>query len=463
MSELYVVACRRGFDPGLSGTLCTATRQHDLVHDVGAVLVQSPTSAMLQKGSLTHYCAVAVSVRAAPQANPAEVCPRVYEMLRSCAGLEVKERFWSQEDVARQFRADEDFKRLRVSLGDAIPGGSAELVREEDPLDFPDEPVIPAKRADRTGAFDRLLYWLSAVGRGRTGAFAEVCRTLGVASSPEEVRSVRRRFVLLGHLWLSESGTEWAIRRAAAIPLASDPEQLCLCGQRLPGLVLRLQRDAGAELAPQAGFDGPSKIVVERSDTVLAALNAGSEGIRPRVLASSLSVDETPDAVAWRHAQRTVDPPLPSGGVPEVHDGHRYVRVGSPAFSPTGEVILATGLYRVGGSLERTGVPCLYDSHEKRWMTGDWYGLRFMSRRLTEAAAPIASFDAGCGTLTIQRGWEWPLTHERALVLTTGRLPLVTSDLRQFDGVTPAVAAVLCDRLGVKLNPVAGGEACTMS
>jgi len=462
MTSVYVVARRPGYDSELSAKLCLAIKQSDLVHDIAAALVQQPTSAMRTNRRLFHYCAVSVNVHLSTQDTPEDLCPHVCEMLRSCEELGLMPRFWSPEDVAREFRADKDFASLKATLGVSVPISDVVAHREEDPLDIPAEPAAHIVRPERTQAFDRLLAWLTAAGRGRFLKLADACRALGLGEAPDEIRSVRRRLVLLGHMSVGDDGADWAIRKARAVALPGQPGRLFLCGQRVPALVARLVRDTGAEAFAQPGSDGPSRIVMDDSPEARAILGESIAGIQVCAVTQPRPLDDAPDASAWRDSQRRIEPPAPNGCCIEAFDGRAYQPVTGAVFDPSGRVVLPTGLYRVGATDERAGIPCLYDAADDRWLTGDWYGLRFMARRLAELEPPRAVFDPRASCLSVPRGWEWPLAHERALVLSTGLLPLVTSDVRQYEGVSRDVVAPLCERLGITLveHEPTGEQAC---
>lgn len=462
MSKWYMVAKRLGFEAGLGARLCDLLKEHDLVHDVTELLVQSATLTLRSNPRLPFTCAIGVPVRGSAQDAAETSAPRVFQLLSEGAGLQVYPRLWSRDDVAREFRAHTGFADLKHSLGSTVPAEEPVVAEEENP--FEQEMEIAAHVSDvaRTAQFDRLLAWLSAVGRGSFGRLSEACAELRLASSTAEVRAVRRRLVLLGHLQVSEDGAGWQVRESVLIPLAGEGDSLLWCGQRVPSVLNRWVRELGAIVEPQPGGDGPSRVTLKGVSSSDPAIQSGSGGAQVHVLDQPQAVECVPIWRDWLESLERIEPPIPSQTRVEACDANgTYHDVRQQVFDSDGRVVLPSGLYRLGSTSDRYGTPCLFDATAPRWCKGDWYGLRFASRRLNGEETSV-TFSPSRLVLRVPRGWEWPLVYEATLVQSTGLLPLVDSAGRQFEQVSAASVSAVCERLGVALHVMetAGANVC---
>jgi hypothetical protein len=88
-----------------------------------------------------------------------------------------------------------------------------------------------------------------------------------------------------------------------------------------------------------------------------------------------------------------------------------------------------------------------YDAVKRRWLRGDWYGLRFLALQSSGAPCPVR-YDPPSGRLAIFEDWRWPELYERVLVLASGRLPNYNQRYLIYDSISPQ----LLSELNAKLN-----------
>jgi hypothetical protein len=230
---------------------------------------------------------------------------------------------------------------------------------------------------------------------------------------------------------------------------AIDIGERFLIGQRSPALRSCLQADGS--LLERYQPAAPARWVILRGGANPKCYGDG-EPHDAGCLARRLS-ELLPSRDEWlRH--------LPSW---EERDFARYVvelyHPAEDAFGPIQfrENALEAGLYRF--TLERYGrsmtTLALFDCDAKRWVAGDYYGLRFLARSAVGVCR--AFHDEKAATLVVPIADRWPMPYERALVLASGRLPkrMQTEDGETFlvyKGIPHWLAAKLCDLLGLEIE-----------
>lgn len=298
--------------------------------------------------------------------------------------------------------------------------------------------------------YARLFYWCSAVGTGGLDRIREACTLLGIDTEWGGAWSILRRLALLGHLDFSDGQSlRWGVLPPMLVTPAIDIGERFLVGQRSP--VLRSCLQADGSLLERYQPAAPARWVILRGGANPKCYGNG-EPHDVGCLARRLS-ELLPSRDEWlRH--------LPSW---EERDFARYVvelyNPAEDAFGPIQfrENALDTGLYRF--TLERYGrsmtTLALYDCGAKRWIAGDYYGLRFLARSAVGAWRVL--HDEKAGTLVVPFPDRWPMPFERALVLASGRLPkrIRREDGEAFlvyKGIPHWLAAKLCDLLGLEIE-----------
>jgi hypothetical protein len=92
-----------------------------------------------------------------------------------------------------------------------------------------------------------------------------------------------------------------------------------------------------------------------------------------------------------------------------------------------------------------------YDAPRDRWLRGDWYGLRFLTRLANGEVCP-ARYETDTCRLAVPTDWRWPELYERALVLASGRLPERSGEWLIYRAITPQALEVLSQKVVLQLK-----------
>ncbi|MDL5053456.1 hypothetical protein QQ056_07860 [Oscillatoria laete-virens NRMC-F 0139] len=267
--------------------------------------------------------------------------------------------------------------------------------------------------------YEKLLYWLSALGSGTWESFKKACDALGL----EEPKRILRRFRLLGHIESSLDGSRWSTAPTAFVEVSSesDSQEFILCGQRSKHLLEKLQEYTTVKISNQFTGDAPPDVrlqldsldelayIVEQVRTQLGITitDAGNASLK---LATVL-----PELTAWKQGLRRLQ-----GIVPSLYEWRRFDGSDFVECSFCG----ITGMYQMFPTQEsdRPYLTLFYDSETHTWQQGDWYGLRFLALHYGNHQC-IAHYDPTAARLAIPLSQRWPELYERALVLASGRLP----------------------------------------
>lgn len=305
-------------------------------------------------------------------------------------------------------------------------------------------------------SYARLLYWCSAVGSGRLDRFREGCQTLGEDKGWGEAWSVLRRLVLLGHLEFDGGAQfKWSVIRPTTITPVEDSDLKVLVGQRNPSILQYLR--SRFHLQEQHQPNGPPIIFIESPDEEISYrpnLHFQEAGCVAHQLSEQLPAleDWIMRLPAWeekdfgRFSIEQYDSQF---------DAFRKVS--------TSDLNFPVGLYRF--TLEHTRgrmvTDAFFDDFEQRWICGDFYGLRFITR--ARSGLCRAGYFNNINQLVIPMKDRWPMPYERALVLAAGALPLRFQDesgnlLLAYQGITPGFASCMSKLLSVELE----GDTCSI-
>ena len=291
--------------------------------------------------------------------------------------------------------------------------------------------------------YEKLLFWLSAIGEGTRPTFTQACLKLGVVEDGRFVGQVLRRLRLLGHVELSDDGGRWEISPAALVRIASEPDKVFLAGQRVPSSLKEYGHDAIPTTQPY--HLGPPRV---------GLTTQGSRDVAPEARnTAAMLADLLPTLAEWKETLADLHGLVTSQFEVEKWDGHAF-RPSDSLYQRYGRYHGESGMYRLSRSsdnppYERT---LFFDEPNQRWLRGDWYGLRFLAN--SDLGDQEAVHDSSENALLIPEAQRWPLLHERALVLSSGLLPRNADNLNWllYNAVPLDLAQTLCLKLNVKLR-----------
>ena len=321
-----------------------------------------------------------------------------------------------------------------------------EPVTYDNPFDFiassNSERSLSDDGKDFSHQYERLLYWLSALGAGSWESFKIACQSLELA----EPRRILRRLKLLAHLESSADGSRWTMSPTALVKTKS--QEFVLCGQRSLKLVQRLEQLAKVTSINQRRC--PPCIYLKLASKNVSYLIEHTEfSISDAGKASSKLANILPDIETWQQNLRNLQGIEPSLYEWQYFDDHHFVDCVSPN---------KTGLYQfdrreANNNISRT---VFYDQPNNRWLQGDWYGLRFLALYHNQDISCIVHYNKTTENLAIPLDQRWPEIYERALVLASGQLPTYQRTEQSwwlvYERITPKLATQLTDKLGVRLH-----------
>ena len=290
--------------------------------------------------------------------------------------------------------------------------------------------------------FAKLLYWLSSYGDGTRQTFAQACQTLDTEEEGRGgVGSVIRRLRLLGHMELSDDGSKWSAAPPAFVRFPDDSGKGFLAGMR----TLSLLADLGAHIATnQPAHMGPPRVETSWDDARNSAQNIADAGAVSIELANLL-----PSVNAWK-ATLPARNPVISDYDAEVWDGAEfrscviYEGDGRPS-----------GMYNLTRTIHNRefSLTLFFDKPSRRWLSGDWYGLRFLA--LQAARYEIKAIHVSdTNEFLIPDARRLPMLYERALVLASGLLPDRAPNRKwlKYGGIPIELAQALCRKLNIQLS-----------
>ncbi|HIE00197.1 MAG TPA: hypothetical protein EYP59_07905 [Thiotrichaceae bacterium] len=296
---------------------------------------------------------------------------------------------------------------------------------------------------DFSHQYERLLYWLSALGGGSWESFKKACQSLELT----EPKRILRRFKLLGHLESSADGLKWSMSPIALVKVNSQSEsqEFVLCGQRSLKLVQRLEQLATVISKNQA--DAPPCIhiqlahsenvsdLIEQINAEFSIIDAGD--------ASRQLANIFPDISKWKQGLKPLQGIKPSLYEWKHFNGEEFV---------DGIFEGKAGMYQMWPMAEtdRPHYTLFYDPESEAWLQGDWYGLRFLALQYNTQAKIYARYDSSTKRLAIPTQLRWPELYERALVLASGQLPTRQDSGLLYDKVGLEVVRQLTTKLNVK-------------
>lgn len=257
------------------------------------------------------------------------------------------------------------------------------------------------------GAWDRLLYWISAAGEGSWQDLTNAVRViLEDLVTPMRALSTLR---LLGHVELDPVDFSWSIQPAVLTGSGSDG--LVLGGARTPTAITELGASLLLDIHEQVA--GPFRVLATARPSGEIHMST-QDGLRVVRRHNSRRSENYPSWREWSDGL-TGAPPTCGGDCRWQH-----LDLAAEAWKACDEPSTESGLFRVTLSTGKTRFGCRMA--DGRWTRGSLIDLRFLARRL--AGLPNRAFLSRETRLLIPESCRWPLFFEREIVMGTGRLPL---------------------------------------
>ena len=186
-------------------------------------------------------------------------------------------------------------------------------------------------------------------------------------------------------------------------------------------LVSKLEQYAAVSLSKQDKGDAPPCISIQFTDS--GEIKQVVESIKKSFgltinqvgnVANQLA-DILPDLEKWESQLQNLQGIVPSLYNWKLFDGKNFVDCSLPE---------KTGMYQMWDMEENSclRMTLFYNSETNTWRQADWYGLRFLALHYSNQSC-IARYDSTTASLAIPSSQRWPQLYERALVLTSGKLP----------------------------------------
>lgn len=276
--------------------------------------------------------------------------------------------------------------------------------------------------AARTQRYDRLLGWLSATGQGSWQLFQSTWQNLGGVESPQQVL---RRLRLLGHIETSADRKQWTAAPSVVFPITSGDRagQWVLCGRRDTRLIQSFRQNAGVEVSPQHSGDGPATVYLHVKNPEHLATIIETIG-RPvyQVEQAGLTLAQVlPSLDGWKQSLERLQGIRPHAYTLKRFNGSGFAEVSFNGKSGMYELWPLEGR-AIGRGAIRPEYILYYDEAGDHWLRADWYGLRFLARYNAGQSCPV-QFSTALSQIAVPVDWRWPEIYERALVLSSGRLP----------------------------------------
>jgi hypothetical protein len=328
-----------------------------------------------------------------------------------------------------------------------------EDVADDNPFDlFATQPtqheLISREKAQISTQYDKLLFWLSSVGGGTWQLFKNTCKTLGLDDSGVEARRILRKLRLLGHIEVSQDGSNWSVCPPSLVVIKHSPlQEYVLAGQRNIQLLETAKRLGSVQLSfvEQPGGLAPQAVHLHiSSENVVEQLQEGIGScyqISDVGMAASKLTEALPSLEGWIKC-------LPSVGkfAIALYDVEMFV---DGSFIP-GTFQGESGMYRLllREANDRVNQTLFYHQGSNKWVQGDWYGLCFLALRQAGGTCR-AVYHSATQRLALPTSQRWPEIYERALVLSSGQLPEENNNWLFFDNISRDLALQLTAKLAV--------------
>lgn len=365
---------------------------------------------------------------------------------------------FSQLHLRREIDRLLTYDEIRKMVSKEIEGQNIRHIRmphlKRDDFSDPNlitEPDKPSPSADY--GYNELLYWLSAMGRGSWDLFKRMCQALGFGANGDEASRILRRLRLMGHVETYANSKKWIVSPPCLVERVaiSDEKTYFLAGQRSQSLINGLKSNlVQVEAIPQP--KSPDQIIVRLADPKAMSLVVEDiqlrQSINLRVVnnAALKMAAALPNLEEWIASLEEVYGIEPSLYTIQRWEQNRFIELET--------LPRQSGFYQLERSEHtkyKSRSTLFYDAEQKRWLHGDWYGLRFLTLYQNDKV-PFAFYDENSYSLAIDYHQRWPERYERALVLSSGTLPRYDDGWLVYEHVSPHSAYLLTDKLKIELK-----------
>jgi hypothetical protein len=260
--------------------------------------------------------------------------------------------------------------------------------------------------------------------------------------------------MLLGHLQVSPDQQHWCVCPLTLVSSEAEKDTVFVCGQQTAAVRRDLERQLGsAERQGQPDDDGPPRLTF-RADAERAAAVKAAAGVPVRFagFVARKLCDALPAYSDWL-ASLPTDGALRTAAFVRCarYDGLSFSQVAHP-FEDAGRAVGQEGLYEFTGA-DGTCVYRYLDPGLGVWRSGDFHSLRFAGWVAAwERASAFLLADGG--RVAVPTAQQWPMLHERCLVLASGRLPRWSAEgpSMTYHGVGRDLLVRLADKLPFDLT-----------
>lgn len=439
MERWYIGFETRVSSIDLSDRLGRLVRQHRLGDFITRVCYE------IQEGNKSYYYFIGV-ISDEKDYIPQEKHRVFYNMLKELRLYDLKIYVYYDQIQHMVSKEVESFNFRQIKMA------HLNKYLREDPFDFTTTTKESAYlEGDPKPVFNKLLFCLSAYGRGTWQQFQTMCVELGIDSTGKYARRVVRRLRSLGHIELSRDGRNWFVTPPCLVQLESKDQQyqVFLAGQRSSRLLETLQQQTYVMTTAQPYRNAPEQVLVTFSNESMARAFADdySRQHHPIYLAGYAGLKMAnilPSLDEWEAT-------LPILSI--VKGNYSFERWANGEFESL-PLPQETGMYRLTHNSKRFEHPQLtlyYNAETDTWRRADWYGVRFLTLQRTETSTNV-HYDSARHELAIALEQRWPDLYERSLVLASGQLPSFRNDHAIYNNISATQAHILADKLGVNLT-----------
>jgi hypothetical protein len=310
---------------------------------------------------------------------------------------------------------------------------SLRMAALEDPFDQSDDTQNSIDDT-HTERWDKLMLWLSALGKGSWETFQRGCQQLQIISKP---RQVLRTLRLLGHIETFPDGTRWSIN---PITLEGNTEKGYLLLGRRSDEVLNLLAQYG-EVIIKPMEKSPSQVHWRPADP------NSTLPINNLVYTNAINTwtEHLPSIEEWQDYLEILPNMDLSRFEARIYDGQNFIPVLR---------VEESGLYQLFMLNVQTKFPratLYYDQSKKCLYRADWYGLRFLTLYTREVLHPV-KYDSKKLQLAVLLDQRFPEFYERLLVLSSGKLPKLQNDWLIYSDISPSLMATITKKLHLKVE-----------
>lgn len=368
-----------------------------------------------------YYIGLAGDIRYEHENTVERWCREILAEAGITRALNEQISFWLEADqVATLLRGQMDYESFTEPIKYTTPSQSSEI-HPDDLYSITSDSDLSLRNSSSSDSFDfdKLLWWSSANVSGSIGRFKHVCELLGINIEWGGAWSLIRKFTLLGHFEFEKTQTiKWSVSKPVIVKLAASEQSSTyfLAGQRSPNLIeaLRWKYVVTEETQPES----PTRILIQNiHENEDLDVNKEFKIINTGCVSKELSV-LLPTLNEWIEKLPIWDEKEFDKYIIDMYD------VNSDSFTRIDYMQEpANGLYRFEVDINGRKIitTTYYLDDIKKWICGDFYGLRYIARSRNKPCHVYYNQDKS--EMLVPKCDRWPLPYERAIMLASGRCP----------------------------------------